>query len=474
MPAAELMTWSKSQRRWLKKFKGRMFSVSAKQLGCPPSREHSREAANTWWHAKQDELGKQVLPKPHEREYRRVIDTCRRMAQWFREHLEQDPIHQVGMEEQEREAARLENILETEDSPPPLDYWEREPLRGISSEGRAVWAERFKHDHKDPAPKERSIKYWVERWIENQRARANAKEIATDRYACYRYALEYFQQWAGKDNDIETITADLVERYYNHLLDLIGKREKEPKTGCSRAYAKARLDAVKQFCNWLDERDLIPLPKNIRNRKALRIKLGTTKPETYPIADVKTILDDAETPDRMKLFILLMANIGAYQVDIARLTRAQVDLDKRRIERKRSKTETHPNVPTVNYRLWKRTATLLKKFINIDDRSPLALLNENGQPLQQKFIGEDGKGKRICNITTAYNRLKARLKLKHPLGQLRKTSSDLLYNHPKYRPLHILFLGHSPRTVAEKFYVTDDTKTLDQAIKWLGEKYGLE
>jgi integrase len=475
MAVMELMTWSKSDKRWHKGHKGKRYAVSPKQLGCPPSREHSREAANAWWAAKQGKLETSPPPKPHEADYRRVINFRRRMAQWFRDHLAQDPIHQRGMDDAEREANRLQAILDNEESPPALTCYD-EPLFGISQAGVMIWTDRFKHDRKDPAPKERSIKYWVERWIENQRARANAKEIATDRFSSYRYALSYFQQWAGCDNDVATITSDRVEQYYNHLLDLITERENDPdgEAGCARAYAKARLDACKQFCQWLDEKDLVPLPKNIRNRKALRIKLGNGKRETYPVQDIKTILDDAETPDRMKLFVLLMLNTGAYQVDVARLNRAQVNLKTGRIERKRSKTESHPNVPTVNYLLWKRTATLLGKFLNTDKTSPLALLNEKGQPLQSKWIGDDGRAKKVCNITTAYKRLKTRLGLKHSLGQLRKTSSNLLYNNKTYRPLHVLFLGHSPRTVAERFYVNDDPKTLDAAIRWLGQQLGIK
>ena len=308
-------------------------------------------------------------------------------------------------------------------------------------------------------------------------ARARAKEISSDRYSSYRYALEYFQKWAGPDNDIETITADLLDRYYHHLLDLITERENDPdgEAGCARAYAKARLDACKQFCEWLDEKDLVPLPKNVRNRKKLRIKLGNGKRETYPLEDIKTILADDETPERMKLFVLLMLNTGAYQVDIARLTCAQVNLKTGRIERKRSKTESHPNVPIVNYLLWKRTAALLGKFLNTDKTNPLALLNEKGQSLQSKWIGDDGRAKKVCNITTAYKRLKTRLGLKHSLGQLRKTSANLLYNDKTYRPLHILFLGHSPRTVAERFDANnDDPKILDAAIRWLGQQLGIK
>lgn len=216
------------------------------------------------------------------------------------------------------------------------------------------------------------------------------------------------------------------------------------------------------------------MPKNVANPKTLRIKAGNGKREMYPIGDIKSILADAETPERSKLFILLMLNCGMYQSDIARLDKSQVNLAKRRIERKRSKTEQHPNVPVVNYLLWKKTANLLEKFIDTDDGNPLALLNEEGKPLQAKFIGEDGKAKRVCNITTAYKRLKARLGISHPLAQLRKTSANLLYNSKQYRPFHFLFLGHAPRSVAERFYVSDKKTTLDHAIRWLGKQLGIE
>jgi hypothetical protein len=59
------------------------------------------------------------------------------------------------------------------------------------------------------------------------------------------------------------------------------------------------------------------------------------------------------------------------------------------------------------------------------------------------------------------------------LHQFRKTSANLLYNHAEFKPLHILFLGQSPRTVAEIYYVAAIDTALDKAIDWLGEQYGL-
>ena len=128
-------------------------------------------------------------------------------------------------------------------------------------------------------------------------------------------------------------------------------------------------------------------------------------------------------------------------------------------------------MPEVSYQLWPKTLDLLTKYGRQKDNP--VLVNEDGGPLQKKSIGSDGRPKVICNISSMYKRLKPKLKLDHPLKSLRKTSSDLLYNHKEYRPLHALFLGHSPRTVAERFYVNVNKSTLDNAIEWLGQQYGI-
>jgi len=107
------------------------------------------------------------------------------------------------------------------------------------------------------------------------------------------------------------------------------------------------------------------------------------------------------------------------------------------------------NVPVVSYRLWGLTARLPEKHLSKD--KTYALLNEDGKPLQRKWIDGDGKPQKVCNISVAYRRMAGRLRLKHSLDQLKKTSVDLLFNHKQYKPLHALFLGHAPRSVAERF-----------------------
>ena len=50
------MTWVPEQRRWLKKFKGKLYAVSSKQLDRPETKDESAAAANRWWEAKQKEI----------------------------------------------------------------------------------------------------------------------------------------------------------------------------------------------------------------------------------------------------------------------------------------------------------------------------------------------------------------------------------------------------------------------------------
>ena len=240
MASAELMTWVKSRKGWMKKHRGRMYSVSAKQLNCPPSRERSREAANQWWATKLGTLETQPPPKPHEADYKRIIALRRGMAQWFRDHLSQDATNQRGMEQSEAEADRLQLILDNDDNPPALTT-DDEPLYAISEGGKRIWADRLKHINKDLCHKDKSIGYWVNRWVENQKARAQSKQISTDRYGSYRYAIEYFGRWAGQTNDIQSIDYDKVEQYYNHLLDLIAQREKDPAKGAVKRLLQSEI-----------------------------------------------------------------------------------------------------------------------------------------------------------------------------------------------------------------------------------------
>jgi hypothetical protein len=50
------MTWEKSKQRWRKMYQGRIYTVSPRSLGCPPTKDESYQAANGWWEAKLTEI----------------------------------------------------------------------------------------------------------------------------------------------------------------------------------------------------------------------------------------------------------------------------------------------------------------------------------------------------------------------------------------------------------------------------------
>jgi hypothetical protein len=54
--AKKLMTWVPVSRRWMKRYNGKLYAISCKQLGVPETKEDSFRAANEWWIEKEKEI----------------------------------------------------------------------------------------------------------------------------------------------------------------------------------------------------------------------------------------------------------------------------------------------------------------------------------------------------------------------------------------------------------------------------------
>lgn len=153
-----------------------------------------------------------------------------------------------------------------------------------------------------------------------------------------------------------------------------------------------------------------------------------------------------------------------------------MDWAKGRVIRKRSKTRNSRSVPTIEYPLWTETFNLLTKYGKREGER--VLRNENGRPLKVEEL-RNGKIARIDNIAVAYHwlytklKMKGLLKAKKPLKLLRKTSPSLLQKNAAYAHCAAHFLGHAPRSIADKHYVAIDQATFDKAVLWLGEEYGV-
>jgi integrase len=243
-------------------------------------------------------------------------------------------------------------------------------------------------------------------------------------------------------------------------------------------YAHTLMMTAKQFISRLAEMRLIPLPGNIRSRRFRFNHSSPTKIETFTVEEVRQKLKACDGFSRKtKLYLLLMLNCGMYQNDIAELLVDEIDWKAGTLTRARSKTRER-NGPVVTYKLWPETFALLKKHRSRgvkNGHADLALTTDEGNPLVRYWIEGDSMRRYDC-IHSAWTRLaekmglrKMRLGMKH----LRKTSASLLGKHPQYKFYANHFLADSPRTIADRHYVTPSDEEFFQALEWLrGEILG--
>ncbi len=191
-------------------------------------------------------------------------------------------------------------------------------------------------------------------------------------------------------------------------------------------------------------------------------------------AGLKTIISEA--PERVRLYVLLALNLGAYQSDIGsiKLTEIEERDGGTFIVRGREKTSHQNDFKSMHY-IWPEVAKLLKSHLASSDPQTnpqgLALLNEDGQPLYQSK--DDGKND---NIATAYGRLirsiNATAKEKNPdaesiclaFKQYRKlgaTAMNDIGGETVQRAYRTAAIGDG----ADRFYVRGDFSKLTAALK---------
>lgn len=308
-------------------------------------------------------------------------------------------------------------------------------------------------------PPEKTIGACADKWLASKRGRIDPMYWET-----LRCELAVFRDWAGDGVDIDSITGARLEDARDHLQEMVDDK----KVKCSATYAGNILGTVKEFLRWAYETERLDrLPRNIGSRQIVIKGMGASEVQTADPETLEKLLAAAD--GRQKLYLLLMLNCGFTQSDIAQLLQDEVDWERGVITRQRTKTKGHPNVPTVSYILWDETWELFQAHRS--DHATLVLLNEDGGPLLKKEI-RDGKGKKVCNVSVALYRYKKAIGVKMPLKLLRKTGATKLAEHDAYGKYAQHYLGHSPRTVADKHYVRPSSSQFEKAIRWLGEQFG--
>jgi integrase len=473
MAAQELMTWSKSQKRWLKKYRGRMYSVSPRQLETPRSRQSSRQAANEWWLRKRTQIDAQALPEHPEHlvnYYDHAIENHSRFAQWHRLFG-----NAKVAEKSERHAESLQQALKTLHPPFPLGRWEEDPLWEAwrDETGFAMWQERFRQLHRaerqEHIAPENTVRAHIDDHLNDRKAAQRQGKIRSGTYQTYFHRLNVFKDWVEPGAPLEDLNEQLLRKYYHYLVGQVAGDE------MSASYASACLGVAKKFIRSRWELRLIELPRNLGSRD-LVISVDLQEPEIFDPEEMRRLLDAAS--DRMRLFILLALNCGMYSVDIGSLRPEEVDWNVGRIARKRTKTKGRSKkVPTVNYRLWNETFRLLRGHRS--DSSELVLTNEDGGPLW--WEGESartGKYTRNDNVKTLFFRLWEELEVpqeeRKPFKTWRKTGSTKLEEHDVYGRYTEYYLGEAPSSITRKHYVVPSGEQFDKALRWLGRQFGFE
>jgi integrase len=466
MSRKEIMTWRALAKRWVKKHRGKQYAISCRQLGCEPTKEASRDAANEWWEKKLIQIAMQQ-PKQHS-----LPDPTRNFRRFLREEVQidiptfegdDDPGVDRFNQAVERYVANIDQQPFELDVQAPMD----QPLK-LKFGDRII-----RMPSESDLGKIRTIDAAIKVCLDRKEAQVHGGQRSAGRWDAYRCHLQRFAEWIGGGNPLELIDGSTLEGYHSHLLKEIGRRRQDSDDGLSPAYALSLFGAVKQFIRWAWGRGLVDLPRNIESKDFAFGGTIAKKITVLTIQEVSKRLHSATKPT--KLYLLLILNCGMQQEDISDLLHEEIDLRAGTLTRKRSKTGKHEDVPVVTYKLWNGTRTLLKEFRSKHAR--LALTTDECRPLKTEAV-VNGKLTKTDNIVSAYRRLERdQLKLGasacRPLKLFRKTSSSLLEKHKDFGKYAQYFLGHSPRTIADKHYVVPDEKQFFSALKWLGEQYGI-
>ena len=299
--------------------------------------------------------------------------------------------------------------------------------------------------------------------MQHKRKQVDLKQLSVMRADMLGRHLEVVKEHFGGDFDVTLINGQ-------SLVDMQLFAVKQAEEGrFAESTARDVFAAFKQLLKWLySVAELLDrLPRNFDD-KSLAIHVSASEPETLPVDKINELL--AQSTARTELYILLGLNCGYRQSDIASINPREVDWNAGTISRKRTKTAKKKRTPTVTYKLWPRTLELLmKEGKRTGDR---VLLSLNGTPLVNNTLRDNGRTKNRDAIKSAIKRVAKKTKIPFSMDLLRNTSATLLRGNAKYTTLVDLFLGHAPRSMADKHYAAAPVELLAEALDWLAGEFG--
>ena len=536
------LTWEKATKRWSKVYRGKKYYFP---FGASKSDESGYRLAVEAWEQKKRELVQSAdSDKPHRDDYERAVSIREEMVRWIDLELTSPHKQHAAMAEQMGYVASEFPPLNVPDLPtdgsvvtavevagdPATDkelhiefiaveraeyiaslkaeraklVKEIERLRRDFSrvvppalgtiDTLPVYPYDFASDWLNRIPTLRAFDRWttstpiaetigkgIESFLAEKMREVQAGQKSLSWYGSLQSRLAHFTSFAGT-RAIKAIDAPLLAAYRDSLLQMITAKQ------CAARTAKHRLDAVRMFVNWACGMGHIPtLPANLQR---LTITVPQTKIQRFETAELRSLLQSVKN-DRLKLCLLLMANCGCYQTDIATIIKSEVDFRHGTLTRQRSKTRRFDDAPTIQYPLWDETLRLLRqerlvslkhlhklgwqhrKELGIDRHT--FLHTRNGMPLVKRQLSGTSTGKIVSSdsVRLMYDRLRRSnsTPLK-PMMLIRKTSANILESHDIYRGCVVHFLAHDPDTVTAKYYVQPDQDRFVASVVWLGEQLG--
>lgn len=462
MARQRILTWEKGAERWRRVYKGKVFTG---KRGVLKSDDNAYRLAVEDFEQWRKEIDKELdANKPYRHEYELAISLRQQMADWCLLDGRTAEYDNLVKEIKQLNAdfSRVNPPAINKAGTMPINPLHLRPAIDVIEWEERIEALRQHRKWTGTTDKSKTLAGNIDAHFSSRLKDANSGKIKPQRYSNIVNWLNIFKNWVG-DLALDHFGGTQLKSFQQHL-------ERMVKDGkYSSSYAHSILNEVKTFVRWLDDEGIIDtLPKRLNK---LSIAIEDKPPRTLTIPEIKALLPFAT--GRTRLYLLLMLNTGATQKDIADLSPAEVDWKEGRIIRKRSKTKKQKNVPVVNYKLWDETLALLKEYGSKEGER--VLLNARGNPLKDPaFKSEtDLHLKKNDSVAKAIRELIKKAKVDFTPKMFRATSANILYNEPRFRDYHKLLLDHA-LTFVEKHYVINGVATLDEAIKWLGEQYGIK
>ncbi len=492
MPRKLLMGFEKATNRWRKMYKGERYEVYCSSLNLPPDQWTelgSYQAANEWWLAKRAEIdGRPPALRPDVEEVvaalrrkREVLADSGQDATDYDEAIREavaaatkpliDPRRTFATPEEEIDAVVRAsqpegdgvNVLDPRTSARAaflaatgVDLAGVDPTVleiGLGSD--SYWREMFAAAKQ--VPEDRRVGRLLDGWVVLKAKKA--KPTTLIRLLGVKKAFECLKHdekvVLSADMAVDVLTEQRVEEVF-HALDAENR---------NAATKHKKWVIFKSFVRYVVKKRLVPLPLNLDDKL---LSFGVTpKEKPKPVlADVRDFI--AGLPERLRLYALLAANCGMNNVDIGKLEPRQIDLAAKTLTRKRVKTASWKDVPTVTYRLWDETAELLRRQMTAGGQ--YALLDARGQPLYLDSKEGAGAAKLYDKIKSSWRDHFGRDGAKkYTIKDFRFISADIIKDDPQYRAYREAWLGHSPKTVAERNYSSSEDCT--HVCEWLHARF---